>query len=58
MKSVEVIRKGNFPRSDKVHSIVCLSRSSENIDNYVMIPIEKVGYIVIKQEIEVNKSEN
>ncbi|WP_457555995.1 hypothetical protein [Candidatus Pyrohabitans sp.] len=39
----------------RTYSLLCLSGGSRGISNYVLIPVEGAGFVVIKHELEVEE---
>ncbi|NOZ58372.1 MAG: hypothetical protein GXO66_02150 [Euryarchaeota archaeon] len=39
----------------RTYSLLCLSEGSRDISNYVLIPVEGAGFVVIKHELEVEE---
>lgn len=52
-----VLKNKELMKGARTHSILCLGKSNERVDNYVMIPIKKIGFIVIEHEIRVENNE-
>lgn len=51
--------KGNFgdkraSKPDDTRVVLCPGDSPNNIDNYVLIPLDGIGFIVIKQVIVID----
>lgn len=49
----EIGPKQRYPT--RTYSLLCFSENSHHIANYLLIPIEGAGFVVIKHELEVEE---
>jgi|GEM_PF-3874478 hypothetical protein len=53
VECLNIFDNNNTKNAPKSYSILRVSESENSIENYLLIPIEKAGFIVIRQIIEI-----